>query len=107
MSRRMVIEERLYEMRLLRERVPSEFLPLFDHLLRLARDDLKHGRPQSAGRRIAKATRLASRAHSSYYDPETSYGHRANRRVSAAIQSGRFSYLSRDRSRRAQRGRRR
>lgn len=69
------LAERLYEARKMRERVPSEFLPLFDHLLNLAADSAKHGRPQRAGIELRKAEQLAKRKTSNYYDPHTEGGH--------------------------------
>lgn len=99
---RMSMEERIYEMRLLRERVPSELLPLFDHLLNLARDSYKRGYPQRAGRELRKAKNLTAMAHSSYYDPRAGLGHMASRKRYGL---GSFRYLNRDRARK-RRGRR-
>lgn len=50
--------ERVYETRLARERVNVDFLPLFDHLIRLAEDARRRGRPQEAGRLLDRARRL-------------------------------------------------
>lgn len=78
-DKKMDLAERLYEARKQRERVPAEFLPLFDHLLNLATDDYRRGRPQSAGRMLRKAEDLSKRKHSAYYDPQTEYGHQHKR----------------------------
>lgn len=86
------LAERLYEARKMRERVPSEFLPLFDHLLNLAADSAKHGRPQRAGIELRKAEQLAKRKTSSYYDPHTEGGHLHKR--TGYRDHRRFGYLN-------------
>lgn len=65
-------QERLYETRLARERVNVDFQPLFDHLIRLAEDEKRHGYPQAAGRLLAKARKLTK--YGSVPDFETEYG---------------------------------
>lgn len=62
--------ERLYETRLARESVNTDFLPLFDHLMSLARDDYKRGDKQEAGRLLAKARKLTKYGRTPNYREE-------------------------------------
>lgn len=91
-DKRMDLAERLYEARKARERVPSEFLPLYDHLLNLAASSYRSGRAQQAGRELRKAKQIADRRHSAYYDPRTEGGHLHNRTGYRGHR--RFGYLS-------------
>jgi hypothetical protein len=49
------VEHKIAEAQTWRGSVAVDMLPLFDHLLNLARNDAKHGHRQAAGRLIAKA----------------------------------------------------
>lgn len=48
--------------RALRSKVEAKFLPLFDHLLSLAENSLKHGHPTGAGQELRRARKLAGEA---------------------------------------------
>lgn len=65
---RRTFSRRLRETLRLRPRVDITFIPLFDHLIRLALSSLKHNRCQRAGRELAQARKLAGRS-SAYPDP--------------------------------------
>ncbi len=54
-------DRRLIETRALRDYVPSDRRPLFDHLLTLAQDSAKRGNAKRAGRELAHARKLAAK----------------------------------------------
>jgi hypothetical protein len=96
--------ERLYETRLAREKVNTDFLPLFDHLIDLAEDAQRRGRPQEAGSHLADARRLARHGTTPRYEQEYSD---FPRRRGIGMFSKRITSTVTDRDRRARRARRR
>lgn len=58
MAKGHAFDVKLAETLIVRDRVKREFLPLFDHLINLARDSSKHGRAQRAGRELKAARDL-------------------------------------------------
>lgn len=55
------VDAKILEALHMRGSVSPEFVPLFDHLLTLAKHSAKSGYPQRAGREIAQAKKLASK----------------------------------------------
>jgi hypothetical protein len=49
---------KLAETLAVRDQVKLEFIPLFDHLIKLAKNSLDHNYPQSAGRELQMARNL-------------------------------------------------
>lgn len=102
-------QARLYETRLARESVNTDFLPLFDHLIRLAESDHRRGDPQGAGRYLAKARRLVRYGRTPRYDREYDTFRRWDRQLGGrgvGIMSRRVTSTVTDRDRRRARSRR-
>lgn len=98
--------ERLYETRKAREHVNADFLPLFNHLISLAEHAHGRGRPQEAGRLLAKARALTKHGTTPRFTED--YGNFPRRRGIDIFSKRVTSQASRrDRRRRARRSRRR